>query len=124
MSLPLHDRAHDGGSDTLVRMTLADLGKPFAPATIAAPALIPDRPLLPGEQYRFHFNMTKCIGCRSCEIACNEHWPRRRSAVLHYGPVQCYGNTRSRFHFELARLSQIRIRQRPRRSREALEHRC
>jgi DMSO reductase iron-sulfur subunit len=84
MSLPLHDRAHDGGSDTLVRMTLADLGKPFAPATIAAPALIPDRPLEPGEQYRFHFNMTKCIGCRSCEIACNEqngnpadiHWRR------------------------------------------------
>jgi DMSO reductase iron-sulfur subunit len=34
--------------------------------------LIPDRPLGPGEQYRFHFNMTKCIGCRSCEIACNE----------------------------------------------------
>jgi formate dehydrogenase iron-sulfur subunit len=37
-----------------------------------------------GEQYRFHFNMTKCIGCRSCEIACNEqngnpaeiHWRR------------------------------------------------
>ncbi len=48
------------------------------------PMLIPDRPLGPGEQYRFHFNMTKCIGCRSCEIACNEqngnpaeiHWRR------------------------------------------------
>jgi formate dehydrogenase iron-sulfur subunit len=45
---------------------------------------MPDRPLAPGEQYRFHFNMTKCIGCRSCEIACNEqngnpadiHWRR------------------------------------------------
>jgi DMSO reductase iron-sulfur subunit len=34
--------------------------------------LIPDRPLEHGEQYRFHFNMTKCIGCRSCEVACNE----------------------------------------------------
>jgi DMSO reductase iron-sulfur subunit len=34
--------------------------------------LIPGRALQPGEQYRFHFNMTKCIGCRSCEIACNE----------------------------------------------------
>ena len=40
------------------------------PATF--PLLIPSRPLAEGEQYRFHFNMTKCIGCRSCEVACNE----------------------------------------------------
>ena len=26
----------------------------------------------PGEQYRFHFDMTKCIGCRCCEVACAE----------------------------------------------------
>lgn len=25
-----------------------------------------------GEQYRFHFDATKCIGCRCCEVACNE----------------------------------------------------
>jgi DMSO reductase iron-sulfur subunit len=25
-----------------------------------------------GEQYRFHFDMTKCIGCKCCEVACNE----------------------------------------------------
>jgi formate dehydrogenase iron-sulfur subunit len=25
-----------------------------------------------GEQYRFHFDMTRCIGCRCCEVACNE----------------------------------------------------
>lgn len=25
-----------------------------------------------GEQYRFHFDMTKCIGCRCCEVACAE----------------------------------------------------
>jgi DMSO reductase iron-sulfur subunit len=25
-----------------------------------------------GEQYRFHFDMSRCIGCRSCEVACNE----------------------------------------------------
>jgi DMSO reductase iron-sulfur subunit len=35
-------------------------------------SLLPSRELLPGEQYRFHFDMTKCIGCRSCEVACNE----------------------------------------------------
>jgi formate dehydrogenase iron-sulfur subunit len=36
------------------------------------PSLLPGRPLQEGEQYRFHFDMTKCIGCRSCEVACNE----------------------------------------------------
>jgi DMSO reductase iron-sulfur subunit len=45
----------------------------FTPEPVSLiPKLIPDRPLAEGEQYRFHFNMTKCIGCRSCEVACNE----------------------------------------------------
>ena len=26
-----------------------------------------------GEQYRFHFDMAKCIGCKCCVVACNEH---------------------------------------------------
>jgi formate dehydrogenase iron-sulfur subunit len=34
--------------------------------------LIPQRALAPGEQYRFHFDMTKCIGCKCCVVACNE----------------------------------------------------
>ncbi|MBL8034830.1 MAG: dimethyl sulfoxide reductase anchor subunit [Leptospiraceae bacterium] len=34
--------------------------------------LIPDRPLAEGEQYRFHFDATKCIGCECCVVACNE----------------------------------------------------
>jgi DMSO reductase iron-sulfur subunit len=25
-----------------------------------------------GQQYRFHFDMSKCIGCRCCEVACAE----------------------------------------------------
>ena len=25
-----------------------------------------------GEQYRFHFDMSVCIGCKCCEVACNE----------------------------------------------------
>jgi len=33
---------------------------------------IPRRSPLPGEQYRFHFDMTKCIGCKCCIVACNE----------------------------------------------------
>jgi len=75
MALPLHERAQDG--DTLVRLTLEAFLEPLEAAATqhsyaAAPALIPERPLRDGEQYRFHFDMTKCIGCRSCEVACNE----------------------------------------------------
>ncbi len=29
-------------------------------------------PLQEGEQYRFHFDATACVGCRCCEVACNE----------------------------------------------------
>jgi DMSO reductase iron-sulfur subunit len=35
-------------------------------------ALIPVRVPASGEQYRFHFDMTKCIGCKCCVVACNE----------------------------------------------------
>lgn len=39
----------------------------------SAPApLIPERSPALGEQYRFHFDMTKCIGCKCCVVACNE----------------------------------------------------
>ena len=33
---------------------------------------IPERPREHGEQYRFHFDMTKCIVCKCCVVACNE----------------------------------------------------
>ena len=33
---------------------------------------MPTRAPLPGEQYRFHFDMKKCIGCKCCVVACNE----------------------------------------------------
>ena len=39
MSLPLHERAHDGSSEALVRMTLADLGQPFESATRRHPSV-------------------------------------------------------------------------------------
>jgi formate dehydrogenase iron-sulfur subunit len=38
----------------------------------AKPARIPGRSPRAGEQYRFHFDMTKCIGCKCCVVACNE----------------------------------------------------
>lgn len=88
MSLPLHELASSGTQPSLVRLTENGLsiGPPPSDTAAALPvsSLIPARPLAPGEQYRFHFDMTKCIGCRSCEIACNEqngnpadiHWRR------------------------------------------------
>ena len=35
-------------------------------------ALIPTESLREGEQYRFHFDMTRCVGCQCCVVACNE----------------------------------------------------
>jgi formate dehydrogenase iron-sulfur subunit len=74
MSLPLHELASSGTQPSLVRLTEhgLSLGPPQDGIEVAKPSLIPTRPLEPGEQYRFHFNMNKCIGCRSCEVACNE----------------------------------------------------
>jgi formate dehydrogenase iron-sulfur subunit len=74
MSLPLHELAHTDPTNSIVRLT--ENGLEFFP--VARPevavktSLIPQRHLEAGEQYRFHFDMTKCIGCRSCEVACNE----------------------------------------------------
>lgn len=34
--------------------------------------LIPALPLEDGQQYRFHFDMSKCVGCKCCEVACAE----------------------------------------------------
>ncbi|HUP02806.1 MAG TPA: DmsC/YnfH family molybdoenzyme membrane anchor subunit [Bryobacteraceae bacterium] len=36
------------------------------------PARVPPRGPGPGEQYRFHFDMSRCIGCKCCVVACNE----------------------------------------------------
>ena len=85
MGLPLHERAVDGQSLGLVRLTEHGLvfdgvevktgglpGAILGTASVSSTQLIPDRGLEAGEQYRFHFDMTKCIGCRSCEVACNE----------------------------------------------------
>ena len=33
---------------------------------------MPSRAPGPGEQYRFHVDMRKCIGCKCCVVACNE----------------------------------------------------
>ena len=43
----------------------------IAPASARA-ALTPNRLPEAGEQYRFHFDVEKCIGCKCCVVACNE----------------------------------------------------
>src|SRR5215207_7805623 len=69
MSLPLLTRTieHDA------RFVLTPVG--VRPAAVTAPAaegLMPSRTPGPGEQYRFHFDMGRCIGCKCCVVACNE----------------------------------------------------
>ena len=69
MPLPLLERvSHDGeqfkltgGANGLVQLRTS----PVDPR-------IPLRLPVEGEQYRFHFDMTKCIGCKCCEVACND----------------------------------------------------
>jgi Fe-S-cluster-containing dehydrogenase component/DMSO reductase anchor subunit len=43
-----------------------------APPQPESRPLIPTRALAEGEQYRFHFDMKQCIGCKCCVVACNE----------------------------------------------------
>lgn len=86
MPLPLQELAYSEPGNGIVRLT--ENGLEFLPQLHTqvkeSTSLVPERALNPGEQYRFHFNMTKCIGCRSCEVACNEqngnpadiHWRR------------------------------------------------
>lgn len=72
MTLPLLERARAG--DTAFVYTprrnavdgLVQIGR------TSVLELTPTRALSPGEQYRFHFDMSKCIGCKCCVVACNE----------------------------------------------------
>lgn len=75
MSLPLEERVSAEG--VLFHLTPRDGASPSPSdlVSVAAPSsrtLLPLEALAPGEQYRFHFDMTKCIGCHCCEVACNE----------------------------------------------------
>jgi formate dehydrogenase iron-sulfur subunit len=74
LALPLIERAgHDGVTFVLTprRQTPAETRTLDAPRTSLAHRM-PTRPLEAGEQYRFHFDMGSCIGCKCCVVACNE----------------------------------------------------
>jgi Fe-S-cluster-containing dehydrogenase component/DMSO reductase anchor subunit len=87
MALPLLTRATpDGLTFALTRRTVnaSALLDPAAGGAVSptlrpstshgagSSDLMPTRPLAAGEQYRFHFDMKKCIGCKCCVVACNE----------------------------------------------------
>lgn len=65
MELPLLTRATEDGELFLLN-TAANAQR------VQPLALTPDRLPMPGEQYRFHLDMTQCIGCKCCVVACNE----------------------------------------------------
>src|SRR5207244_2907243 len=68
LPLPLFTRASEDGVTFMLtpRTNVTTTGD-------AAPASrMPLRAPGPGEQYRFHVDMGKCIGCKCCVVACNE----------------------------------------------------
>lgn len=77
MELPLLTRVQeDGDLFRLITATqTAARDRAETPVTsfcgVAAQDRVPRTPEQ-GEQYRFHFDMTKCIGCKCCVVACNE----------------------------------------------------
>ena len=74
MQLPLLERAKE--RNITFAMTPRSRAGSARAAHCAVPTestpKIPERQLAAGEQYRFHFDMTKCIGCKCCVVACNE----------------------------------------------------
>jgi len=72
LELPLLNRAYEGDSAFVITDTntvvLSDAASHCGVKTQATQRALPGS----GEQYRFHFDMTKCIGCKCCVVACNE----------------------------------------------------
>src|SRR5690348_3553565 len=76
-SLPLLKRAVDDGAALAYLTPKPARGLTAVPAELLRPAAMPaprmpGRTPGPGEQYRFHFDMGTCIGCKCCVVACNE----------------------------------------------------
>ncbi len=70
----------------------------------AKEGLIPAELLKEGEQYRFHFDMSRCVGCQCCVVACNEQNNNPSSVTWRrVGEIEggVYPNTK-RFHLSMA----------------------
>lgn len=75
MDLPLLLQAAEDGEKFLLTPVEADAfndAKACGVSIAFGSPLTPGRMPLPGEQYRFHLDMGKCIGCKCCVVACNE----------------------------------------------------
>lgn len=74
MSLPLIERAGNGDVRFALSRQLPNAAQQvvYEIQPLAVVPRIPDRTPTPEEQYRFHFDMTQCIGCKCCVVACNE----------------------------------------------------
>src|SRR5436190_9488548 len=75
MELPLLERAKEQGINFVLTPKSASRTRRASMCGIAPAESSPRISLrlpLRGEQYRFHFDMTKCIGCKCCVVACNE----------------------------------------------------
>ena len=72
MELPLLERAQAGDDAFLLTTAANPAGEVVASLCGIGSSIALPHPPGPGEQYRFHFDMTKCIGCKCCVVACNE----------------------------------------------------
>jgi Fe-S-cluster-containing dehydrogenase component/DMSO reductase anchor subunit len=74
MSLPLFTRATEDGVTFVLTpdATRLPASDPSPALPLAATPRMPLRAPGPDEQYRFHVDMRKCIGCKCCVVACNE----------------------------------------------------
>lgn len=71
MPLPLLTRVND--DNLAFALTGHTVAAPLvARARSTGDGLVPSRAPVVGEQYRFHVDMRKCIGCKCCVVACNE----------------------------------------------------
>lgn len=66
--LPLLEQATEDGEHYLLTPSHASTAGSCGVEGVSLPSRRPNE----GEQYRFHFDMTKCIGCKCCVVACNE----------------------------------------------------
>jgi formate dehydrogenase iron-sulfur subunit len=74
MSLPLIERAEKDGIKFVLSQQWSRTAEErlYEIAPFPVTPRIPQRTPGPGEQYRFHFDMEQCIGCKCCIVACNE----------------------------------------------------
>jgi formate dehydrogenase iron-sulfur subunit len=63
MQLPLLEWATEDGEMCALRPVASEQSRA---------SLMPERLPNAGEQYRFHLDMSQCIGCKCCVVACNE----------------------------------------------------